>query len=207
MIEAVASEDQPDSKQKVKKLSGFKFFCVADSNSGYKCVGIQSCHAEAASSSSGSAGQCSAQKYPPGLLKVQQGDPAIAAAEAVLQPASSFASEVVHNSVAQYLATKGIPNLKDCQRTVVNALLRPDCRTEHVCVFPTGMGKSLLFHVPGIALHGMTLVFSPLKALHYDQVSSLKACGVRAERLDSSLSSSERQAVMDKVGKIFYLTF
>lgn len=63
-------------------------------------------------------------------------------------------------------------------------------------VFPTGSGKSLCYQLPALILPGLTLVVSPLIALMKDQVDRLKARGVAAERLDSSLTAAEVSALM-----------
>ena len=63
-------------------------------------------------------------------------------------------------------------------------------------VFPTGSGKSLCYQLPALLLPGLTLVVSPFIALMKDQVDQLKARGVAAERLDSSLTAEEVGALM-----------
>ena len=63
-------------------------------------------------------------------------------------------------------------------------------------IFPTGSGKSLCFQIPALLFEGMTLVVSPLIALMKDQIDALRARGVNAARLDSSLEEDERQQVI-----------
>ena len=65
-----------------------------------------------------------------------------------------------------------------------------------LAVLPTGGGKSLCYQIPSMLRPGVGLVVSPLIALMADQVDALKALGVRAERLDSSMSHEEKDAAL-----------
>src|SRR5712672_2780808 len=58
-------------------------------------------------------------------------------------------------------------------------------------VLPTGGGKSLCFQLPALVRPGLTVVVSPLIALMKDQVDALKASGVAATFLNSSLDADE----------------
>lgn len=65
-----------------------------------------------------------------------------------------------------------------------------------LAVLPTGGGKSLCYQIPSMLRDGVGLIVSPLIALMADQVDALKALGVRAERLDSSMPHEERVAAL-----------
>ncbi len=62
-------------------------------------------------------------------------------------------------------------------------------------IFPTGSGKSLCYQLTALMLPGLTLVVSPLLALMKDQIDSLQAKEIPAERLDSSLTEEKYRAV------------
>ena len=70
-----------------------------------------------------------------------------------------------------------------------------------LAVFPTGAGKSLCYQPPALMLPGLTLVISPLIALMREQVKTLRARGVAAVRLDSTLEVSEVREIYEAMDR------
>jgi ATP-dependent DNA helicase RecQ len=87
----------------------------------------------------------------------------------------------------------GFPAFRDGQLAVIRALL---AGRSAAAVFPTGAGKSLCYQLPALLLDGVTLVVSPLLALMKDQVDALRARGISAARLDSTLSVEEYSEIL-----------
>jgi ATP-dependent DNA helicase RecQ len=85
----------------------------------------------------------------------------------------------------------GFRTLRPLQDQAMQAVL--DGR-DSLVVMPTGGGKSLCYQAPAVLRGGTTVVISPLIALMKDQVDSLRACGIAAAQIDSSLSADERFA-------------
>ncbi len=73
-----------------------------------------------------------------------------------------------------------------------------------LAVFPTGGGKSITFQLPaliaGEAIHGLTVVISPLQSLMKDQVDNLEERGLaEAVTINGLLSPVERKDSLDRV--------
>ena len=68
-------------------------------------------------------------------------------------------------------------------------------------VLPTGGGKSICYQVPGLMLGGTTIVISPLISLMKDQVDQLKAMGIKATFLNSSLTKKQQKEIEDDLRK------
>ena len=93
-------------------------------------------------------------------------------------------------------STFGYDTFKPLQREIIANV---QARRDTLVIMPTGGGKSLTYQVPALLFDGLTVVVSPLIALMKDQVEQLRALGVSAVFLNSSLSPEEYQENMDAV--------
>src|SRR5512143_4241159 len=94
------------------------------------------------------------------------------------------------------LARLGYAAFRPGQREAIETLLE---RGRLLLVAPTGGGKSLIYQLPAAELPGTTLVVSPLIALMHDQVEALRARGVAATYLASTLPAGEMRARMARL--------
>ena len=97
--------------------------------------------------------------------------------------------------------TFGYDTFRPLQQEVIENVL---ARRDTLAVMPTGGGKSLCYQIPSQLLDGLTVVVSPLISLMKDQVEQMRAVGVPALFLNSSLAPQEYQQNMDYVrrGKV-----
>ncbi len=100
----------------------------------------------------------------------------------------------------------GHPDFRGLQAEVIEEVL---AGRDALAVLPTGGGKSVCYQIPSLLRPGLGVVISPLIALMADQVAALRQLGIKAARLDSTLSMDERsqiwRAVDDGSLDILYL--
>ena len=89
----------------------------------------------------------------------------------------------------------GYEEFRPLQREIVEGVL---AGRDNVVLMPTGGGKSLCFQLPALMQDGLAIVVSPLISLMKDQVDALRANGVAAELVNSTLSPSEIGDVMER---------
>jgi ATP-dependent DNA helicase RecQ len=86
----------------------------------------------------------------------------------------------------------GFEQFRPLQAEIIRCVIS---QQDALVLMPTGGGKSICFQLPALKLPGITLVISPLIALMKDQVDALKANGIPAEFINSTLT----RAKIDKI--------
>ena len=90
----------------------------------------------------------------------------------------------------------GYTNFRKGQEEIINSIIN---NKDVLAIMPTGGGKSICYQVPALCLDGITIVISPLISLMKDQVDTLKTMGIKATYINSSLSSSEFNEILNNI--------
>ena len=95
----------------------------------------------------------------------------------------------------------GFDQFRPLQEEIIRCVIS---QQDAFVLMPTGAGKSLCFQLPALKMPGVTLVISPLIALMKDQVDALKADGIPAEFINSTLTRAEIERIQTEAlrGKI-----
>lgn len=101
----------------------------------------------------------------------------------------------------------GYDSFRGEQETIIRYTLSGQ---SSLVIMPTGGGKSLCYQLPALVTKGTTIVISPLIALMQDQVDALRANGIPAAALNSSISSGEVPLIVQRIGteqlKLLYVS-
>ena len=95
----------------------------------------------------------------------------------------------------------GYDTFRDGQEALIDALL---AGRDALGVMPTGAGKSLCYQVPALMRPGVALVVSPLISLMKDQVAALKAAGIAAAYINSSLTAGQQREALRRAALGMY---
>ena len=90
----------------------------------------------------------------------------------------------------------GYQSFRDGQQEVIDLAVEGK---DSLVIMPTGGGKSLCYQIPALVKPGITLVISPLISLMKDQVDQLKANGVAAECVNSTMSREALLSVYNRM--------
>lgn len=101
----------------------------------------------------------------------------------------------------------GFSSFRPLQEKVINAVLD---QNDVLALMPTGGGKSICYQIPALAQEGLCIVISPLVALIEDQITQLKAKGIKAISLTGGISTSELEIRLNNAAygnyKFLYLS-
>ena len=109
---------------------------------------------------------------------------------------STIDKQLPDNALALLRRIYGYTAFRDHQEDIIQHVTAGG---DAFVLMPTGGGKSLCYQIPAMLRPGVGIVISPLIALMQDQVTALKAFGVRAAVLNSSLTGSQRFAVKSQL--------
>ncbi|GJD79402.1 DNA helicase RecQ [Methylobacterium gregans] len=92
--------------------------------------------------------------------------------------------------------TFGYDDFRPGQAEVIGAVLDG---TDVFAVMPTGSGKSMTYQLPALVEDGLCVVVSPLIALMHDQVQQMRAFGIPAATLNSTVPEAESRETWRRI--------
>ncbi|NDV90402.1 DNA helicase RecQ [Alteromonas sp. 345S023] len=90
----------------------------------------------------------------------------------------------------------GYDAFRDGQKDVIHHVCNGN---DALVLLPTGGGKSLCYQIPALVRQGTAIVVSPLISLMQDQVEQVKALGVKAAYLNSTLDPALQAQIADQL--------
>ena len=115
----------------------------------------------------------------------------------------SISSETLHKNLKNIF---GFNSFKGKQEEIIQNLLKGN---DSMVIMPTGGGKSMCYQLPALLSDGVAIIISPLIALMKNQVDQLRAHGIQAHFLNSTLSKSEatrvKKSVLAEETKLLYV--
>lgn len=112
-----------------------------------------------------------------------------------MEETRQITSEVLKKALQRHFGFKAF---KPLQEEIIQHTLSG---FDSVVLMPTGGGKSITYQLPAVLQKGLTLVVSPLIALMKDQVEALRANGIPAAYINSSLSDEERKQIKTQLDR------
>lgn len=103
-----------------------------------------------------------------------------------------FAQEIIKKNLKEFF---GHEVFRQGQLQLVNAILN---KQDVLGIMPTGGGKSICYQLPAVMMSGITIVISPLISLMKDQIHSLKGNGISAAFINSTLTESQIDIVINR---------
>ncbi|HCE44956.1 MAG TPA: hypothetical protein DET40_15560 [Lentisphaeria bacterium] len=103
-----------------------------------------------------------------------------------------------HNPLSALKKYFGFESFLDNQEDIVRQMLGGD---DLCVVMPTGAGKSLCYQLPLLIRPGYGLIVSPLISLMKDQVDALRARGVQAAFVNSSVPLVEQHEILRRTAE------
>lgn len=90
----------------------------------------------------------------------------------------------------------GIDRIRPGQAEALRALMDGE---DVLAIMPTGYGKSLCYQLPSLSLPGTTVIVSPLISLMKDQTDKLRAIGLGAAQINSTITAKRRAHDLDAI--------